>query len=76
MPRYSEERKEAFLSKTLPPTDCPLREVAAEEGIYAGRRKARARDRLLLDVGTAFEEWDAADKSPRADAGRNLEAAE
>jgi len=33
MPRYSEERKAAVLKKLLPPQNCSVVSVAAEEGL-------------------------------------------
>jgi transposase-like protein len=54
--KYSEERREAILRKLLPPDSRSVAEVAAEEGIsvptlYAWRKQARGKGRLLPDHG-------------------------
>jgi len=65
--KYSEERREATLRKLLPPENRPVSEVAAEEGIsaptlYAWRKQARAKGRLLPDHGRDPEGWTSRDK--------------
>jgi len=65
--KYSEERREAILRKLLPPENRPVPEVAAEEGIsaptlYAWRKQARAKGRLLPDHGRDPEGWTSRDK--------------
>lgn len=65
--KYSEERREAILRKLLPPENRPVSEVAAEEGIsaptlYAWRKQARAKGRLLPDHGRDPEGWTSRDK--------------
>jgi transposase-like protein len=65
--KYSEERREAILRKLLPPEDWPVAEVATEEGIsaptlYAWRKQARAKGRLLPDHGRDPEGWTSRDK--------------
>jgi transposase-like protein len=65
--KYSEERREAVLRKLLPPENRSLAEVAAEEGIsaptlYAWRKQARAKGRLLPDHGRDPEGWTSRDK--------------
>ena len=65
--RYSEERKEAVLAKLLPPHNRTIAELAEEEGIstatlYAWRRQAREKGRLLPQGSTEPEGWSARDK--------------
>jgi transposase-like protein len=65
--KYSEERREAILRKLLPPDSRSVAEVAAEEGIsvptlYAWRKQARGKGRLLPDHGRDPEGWTSRDK--------------
>ena len=65
--RYSEERKEAVLAKLLPPHNRTIAELAEEEVIstatlYAWRRQAREKGRLLPQGSTEPEGWSARDK--------------
>jgi transposase-like protein len=65
--KYSEERREAILRKLLPPDSRSVAEVAAEEGVsvptlYAWRKQARGKGRLLPDHGQDPEGWTSRDK--------------
>lgn len=68
MPRYSEERREAVVTKLLPPHNLSPQVVAKQEGIslgtvYTWRRAARAEGRCLPDaLGKGADGWSSRDK--------------
>jgi len=68
MPRYSDERRQAAVTKLLPPHNLAPQEVAAQEGIslatvYKWRKEARAEGRCLPDaLGKSADGWSSRDK--------------
>lgn len=64
MPSYSEERKQAILSKLLPPLNMSVAEVARNEGIglqtlYNWRDKAKQQGRPVPGSKPTSEHWSA-----------------
>lgn len=64
MARYSEERKEAVLSKLLPPYNMTVAELARQEGIseptlYTWRNKAKSEGRPVPGRKATSEQWSA-----------------
>lgn len=64
MARYSEERKEAVLSKLLPPYSMTVAELARQEGIseptlYTWRNKAKSEGRPVPGRKATSEQWSA-----------------
>lgn len=62
MARYSEERKEAVLSKLLPPYNMTVAELARQEGIseptlYTWRNKAKSEGRPVPGRKATSEQW-------------------
>ena len=64
---YSPERREAVLTKMLPPNQRSIPDLSREEGIseptlYAWRTKARNEGRLMPDSDNTPEGWSSRDK--------------
>src|SRR5690554_7390441 len=68
MPRYSEERRQAVVTKLLPPHNLSPQVIAEQEGIslgtvYTWRKQARAEGRCLPDaLGKGTDGWSSKDK--------------
>jgi transposase-like protein len=68
MPRYSEERRQAVVTKLLPPHNLSPQEIAEQEGIslgsvYKWRKEARAEGRCLPEaLGKGADGWSSRDK--------------
>src|SRR5690554_8202692 len=68
MPRYSEERRQAVVTKLLPPHNLSPQVIAEQEGIslgtvYTWRKQARAEGRCLPDaLGKGADGWSSKDK--------------
>ena len=68
MPRYSEERRQAVVTKLLPPHNLSPQVIAEQEGIslgtvYKWRKEARAEGRCLPDaLGKGADGWSSKDK--------------
>ncbi|WP_043488395.1 helix-turn-helix domain-containing protein, partial [Halomonas halodenitrificans] len=68
MPRYSEERRQAVVTKLLPPHNLSPKVIAEQEGIslgtvYKWRKEARAEGRCLPDaLGKGADGWSSKDK--------------
>ena len=65
--RYSPERKEAVLSKMMPPHNRTIKDIAQEEGIseatlFNWRKEAREKGLLMPDGESGPEDWSARDK--------------
>ncbi|MEW6141485.1 MAG: transposase, partial [Thermodesulfobacteriota bacterium] len=65
--QYPKERKEAILSKMMPPHNRPIADLAKEEGIseatlFKWRREAREQGLVLPNGNSSPERWSSQDK--------------
>lgn len=67
MNRYPPKRKEAIISKMMPPKNTPISKLATETGIsdatlYTWRKEARERGLVVPGDGKNAEDWSSEDK--------------